>query len=293
MQDNVTPTVLVVDDAADTRQLLNETLKPHCTVLLAKNGEQALERARNKQPDLILLDVVMPGMSGFEVLSNLQADAATRDIPVVFLTGMDTDTDVERGLQYGAVDYIRKPFVREVVVARAMQHARRAQQTRLLRQSMVHSDAATGLPNCDALLEKITVECRRAARVQSQFMVFLIDVQQAERPLLTAQLDALLSATAIAAGSGLADWVPWVARISRQRLAILLPDVQDGGAKGDPLLRLSAVIADAAQKCGHESAIQWRTVSGVGGLECAEVQTQLSALQSALDGELWQALPLG
>jgi CheY-like chemotaxis protein len=291
MQYDVMPTVLVVDDAADTRQLLNETLKPHCVVLLAKNGEQALERARSKQPDLILLDVVMPGMSGFEVLSNLHADAATRDIPVIFLTGMDTDADVERGLQYGAVDYIRKPFVREVVVARTLQHARRAQQLRLLRQSMVHSDAATGLPNYDALLEKIAVECRRSVRVLAQFAVLLLDLRHAERHLLTAQFDTLLSATGEATGRILADCVPWVARISRNRLAIVLPDVQDGGVEGDLLDRLSEAVAGAAQECGYADAIQWRAVSGDGGVECGDVQAQLSALQSALDGELWQSVP--
>lgn len=293
MPDNVMPTVLVVDDAADTRQSLNEILKPHCAVLLAKNGEQALERARNKQPDLILLDVVMPGMSGFEVLSNLQAEATTRDIPVIFLTGMDTDADVERGLQHGAVAYIRKPFVREVVVAQSMQHARRSQQMRLLRQSMVHSDAATGLPNCEALLEKMAVESRRSAHVRSQFVLLLLDLRHAERPLLTGQFDTLLAATGSAAARSLAGWVPWVARITRQRLAIMLPDVQDGDAVGDLSHRLSAVVAGAAQECGYGAEIQWRTASGDGGVADADVEAQLAALQSVLGGQPWQSLSAG
>lgn len=290
MQDTVTPTILIVDDAADTRQMLNETLKPHCTVLLAKNGEQALERARTKQLDLILLDVVMPGMSGFEVLSNLQADATTRTIPVIFLTGMDTDEDVERGLQYGAVDYIRKPFVREIVVARAMLHAHRSQQSRLLRQGILHSDAATALPNREALLEKLDIECRRAARVGSQFSVMLLELRHAELNLLTPQFDALLSAANKAIGTELADYVPWLARISRHGLAIVLPDVQVGSAGKDAFQRMSAIVALASQECGHSGSIRWRAAYSEGGMAQHEIATRLAALHAQLDVESWHSL---
>jgi CheY-like chemotaxis protein len=291
MQDDVMPTVLVVDDAADTRQLLNETLKPHCVVLLAKNGEQALERARSKQPDLILLDVVMPGMSGFEVLSNLQSDATTRDIPVIFLTGMDSDADVERGLQYGAVDYIRKPFVREVVVARSMQHARRAQQARQLGQSMVHSDSATGLPNREALLDKMATECRRSSRVGSHFALLLLDFRNARQQLLTAQFDGILAATALGASKVLADWVPWVARSRRQGVCLVLPDIQDA-ADGAPQERVPALVARAAQDSGFDPAMQWRVVLGYSSdVQCEDMPALLATLETQLDAAPWQSLP--
>jgi DNA-binding response OmpR family regulator len=289
MQDNGMPTVLVVDDAADTRQILNETLKPHCVVLLAKNGEQALDRARNKQPDLILLDVVMPGMSGFEVLANLQADATTRDIPVIFLTGMDTDADVERGLQQGAVDYIRKPFVPEVVVARTVQHARRAQHVRQQRQSMIHSDTATGLPNRDALLEKIAVEVRRAARVGSKFALLAIELRHDQRQLLTTQFDALLAATQVAAAKALGDWVPWIARSTRQALVMVLPDIQDI-ADNNPQHQIRAVVATAAQECGwSEAVIAWRVARTDGDATCIDAGGLLVTVESALACADWQA----
>ena len=292
MQTDAIPTVLVVDDAADTRQLLNEALKPHCTVLLAKNGEQALERARSKQPDLILLDVVMPGMSGFEVLSSLQADAATRDIPVIFLTGMDSDVDVERGLQHGAVDYIRKPFVREVVVARSLQHVRRAQQARQVGQSMLHSDTATGLPNREALLDKMATECHRSSRAGSHFALLLLDVRHAQHPLLTSQLDDILAATGRAASKILADWVPWVARSRRQGLALVLPDIQDA-ANDAPQDQVAALLAMAAPDGGFDPELQWRVaLSHSSGAHSEDPLALLTTLEASLDIAPWQTLPI-
>lgn len=102
--------VLVVDDTETNVEILLEALGDICEVMVAVDGEDALETAAQERPDLILLDILMPDMDGFEVCEKLKADAATTDIPVVFLTGMSDSADRERGMALGALDYILKPF---------------------------------------------------------------------------------------------------------------------------------------------------------------------------------------
>ncbi len=128
--------VLVVDDAPANIRVVNEILHDTYAVRVATNGAKALELAAGKPgPDLILLDVVMPGMDGYEVCTRLKADPATRDIPVIFLTGQTEITDETRGFEVGAVDYIHKPFSPAVVAARVQTHlALRETREQLARQ---------------------------------------------------------------------------------------------------------------------------------------------------------------
>lgn len=111
------PSILIVDDSAESLSVLSTLLIPDCRVLVAASGEVAL-RLANRQPDLILLDVMMPGMDGYAVLAKLRENPATKDIAVVFLTSLSQTEDVQRGLRLGAADYITKPFIPEVVLAR-------------------------------------------------------------------------------------------------------------------------------------------------------------------------------
>ena len=113
------PTVLVVDDTVEVIDLLVDLLKDHCRTKAATNGRKALEISRSASPpDLILLDVMMPELSGFEVCQALKADPTTRDIPVIFLTAMSSTEDERRGLALGAVDFIAKPINPPIVLAR-------------------------------------------------------------------------------------------------------------------------------------------------------------------------------
>lgn len=115
--------ILVVDDQAVNLLLLTEILKDDFQVLVAKNGEQALRRARSSsRPDLILLDRMMPGLDGLEVCRQLKQDPYTRDIPVIFVTGRDQPAEEALGFDAGAVDYITKPVIPQVVLARVRAH---------------------------------------------------------------------------------------------------------------------------------------------------------------------------
>jgi len=113
------PTLLVVDDTPENLELLGEVLQPEYVVRATTNGTRALQIARTMpQPELILLDVMMPDMDGYEVLARLKADPLTAAIPVIFITAMDRIEDEEHGLDAGAVDYITKPLRPAIVMAR-------------------------------------------------------------------------------------------------------------------------------------------------------------------------------
>jgi two-component system sensor histidine kinase ChiS len=115
--------ILVVDDERYNINVLVELLKPSYKMMAAKSGEQALKAARSASPpDLILLDIMMPGMDGFEVCSRLKADPDTRDIPVIFLSALDDTANKVKGFMTGAVDYISKPFQPEEVHVRVNTH---------------------------------------------------------------------------------------------------------------------------------------------------------------------------
>jgi putative two-component system response regulator len=120
---NEKQTVLVVDDTPENLTVLGELLQPKYRVRVANSGKRALQVAVSEpRPDLILLDVMMPDLDGYAVIKALRADAATQDIPVIFVTAMDADDDEERGLALGAVDYITKPIRPAVVLARVNAH---------------------------------------------------------------------------------------------------------------------------------------------------------------------------
>ncbi len=111
-------TLLIVDDALESIAILNQILGAEYRVLFAEDGLSGLELARRKQPDLILLDISMPGMDGLELCHRLKGDPTTHSIPVIFVTAKDQEQDQERGLRCGAADYITKPVSPTLVKAR-------------------------------------------------------------------------------------------------------------------------------------------------------------------------------
>lgn len=116
-------TILLVDDEAINLAVIGNLLVPYYQVLVATSGELALEIAQGvPRPDLILLDVMMPDMNGYEVLSRLKASAECRDIPVIFVTSLDADFEEERGFELGAVDFISKPVQLSTLLARMRTH---------------------------------------------------------------------------------------------------------------------------------------------------------------------------
>ncbi len=128
------PRILIVDDSPANIQVLNVILQSEYDIYFAESGARALTQARREQPDLILLDIMMPEMDGYEVCRRLKADAATRDIPVIFVSALSDDEDESKGFESGAVDYVTKPFRMPTIKARIRTHLElRRHQTALER----------------------------------------------------------------------------------------------------------------------------------------------------------------
>jgi putative two-component system response regulator len=134
---------LIVDDSPQNLTVLGDLLSPHYKVRAANAGQRALELAvRPPLPDLILLDVMMPHMNGYEVIERLHESVATRDIPVIFTTAMSATDDEQRGLALGAVDYITKPLRPAIVLARVHTHLELKRARDALRRDNMSLEAA-------------------------------------------------------------------------------------------------------------------------------------------------------
>ena len=116
------PTILIVDDSPDIVMVVERLLRAHYRTRTASSGKEALEMALVERPDLVLLDVMMPGMSGFDVCRQLKSQADTREVPVIFLTALDGVRDESTGFDVGGVDYITKPISQPILLARVKNH---------------------------------------------------------------------------------------------------------------------------------------------------------------------------
>jgi putative two-component system response regulator len=140
--DALLPTILIVDDTPENLTVLSEVLQPTWRVRAANSGRRALQIASGElTPDLILLDVMMPEMDGYEVITQLKLNPRTAEIPVIFVTAMDTTEDEERGLDHGAVDYITKPLRPAIVRARVRTHLELKQAKAHLRNENQYLEA--------------------------------------------------------------------------------------------------------------------------------------------------------
>lgn len=178
-QDDVMPLsrqkVLIVDDSPTNIHALYAILSTEHEVLFATNGEEALEVAARERPDLVLLDVVMPGLNGYQVLAALKREPATSQIPVIFVTAMGDIEDEAKGLSMGAIDYIIKPFSPGIVRIRVNNQLELKRHRDLLRELSTR-DGLTGIANRRAFDEKLQQEWQRGMRSQSSLALVMIDV---------------------------------------------------------------------------------------------------------------------
>ena len=218
--------VLVADDDAINRQVLGELLKPDYSVVMAKNGQQTLEKAARHAPDLILLDVVMPDMDGYEVLRRLRADPQTEHIAVIFISGLDRPEDEANGLNLGAADYIAKPFNATVVTARVALHLQVVRQHRLL-EHLAHVDGLTGLANRRRFDEVYAAEWQRAQRSGNPLSLALLDIdcfKQYNDQYGHPAGDRVLRSVARTAATFMRRPTDLAARYGGEELVLLMPD---------------------------------------------------------------------
>ncbi|HRI15456.1 MAG TPA: sigma-54 dependent transcriptional regulator [Verrucomicrobiota bacterium] len=170
--------ILIVDDVAANRDLLRQTLEPAgCEILLALNGEMALRVAAKAQPDVILLDVMMPGMDGFEACRRLKADDATRAIPVLFITAQHEVGSLVEGFRAGGVDYITKPFQPDEVRARVTTHL----QLNCLARALTAKNAELTAANLQLRTEMARRERAETVLAETDARLSLLTEREAER----------------------------------------------------------------------------------------------------------------
>ncbi|MBW7858977.1 MAG: diguanylate cyclase, partial [Leptonema sp. (in: Bacteria)] len=175
MNSEIKQSILVVDDVAENIELLARLLGNQVEVLFALSGEDAIRLCQDQAPDLVLLDIMMPGMDGYQVLAQLKANPKTALIPVIFVTGIDARGEEARGIEAGAVDYIVKPLHPAVIRARVKNHLELKRYRDFL-ENLSATDGLTGLANRRRFDEALDREWRRSARNHNQISLLMIDV---------------------------------------------------------------------------------------------------------------------
>jgi diguanylate cyclase (GGDEF)-like protein len=234
LRKNRRPLILIVDDTPTNIELLAGALSADYTVKFATSGVRALELLEKpEKPDLILLDVMMPGMDGYEVCQRLKDNPATRAIPVIFITAKSEVADQARGFSLGAADYIPKPFQLPLVIARVRNQINLKLRTDLL-EAQASIDALTGIANRRRFDEVLRTEWKRAARNVMPMSLLMFDVDHfkayndnyghgAGDDCLRRLGEALLNAE-LRPGD-------FVARYGGEEFAVILPSCHSTGAR--------------------------------------------------------------
>jgi len=224
--------ILIIDDTPMQLVELGRILSSQYEVKMAKSGEEGFKVLKEHNIDLILLDLAMPGMSGFEVLACLKESEETAHIPVIFITGSALAEDEAKALSLGAVDYIHKPFVDIVVNLRVGIHLRLVEQMEFI-ENISLTDGLTGIGNRRSFDQTIKAEWNHAKRAKEHFSILLLDIDKFKMFNDTyghLNGDICLKAVANIIGDNLERGNDTVFRWGGEEFAVLLPCTHIRGA---------------------------------------------------------------
>jgi len=284
------PRVLVVDDQPANVQALYQVFSADHQVFMATHGEQALAVCEAQRPDLVLLDVQMPGLDGYQVCALIKSDPVLRDTPVIFVTANDDEAAEEQALDVGAVDFITKPINPRIVRARARTHLTLKHQSDLLRQ-WAYLDGLTGVSNRRMFDERLMAEWARAVRHRAPLGLLLIDVDHF-KPFNDRYGhlvgDDCLRRVAKALKAALKRPTDLLARYGGEEFAVLLPETDEAGA-----LAVGRVLCEQVQALAipHDDnpGVGVVTVSIGVAQHPAGGLGQAAALLALADGALYRA----
>lgn len=292
MLKNLKQKILIVDDTPSNILFLTEVLKDQeFEIYAAGNGAEAIDIANSEHPDLILLDVIMKDMDGYEVCQQLKAGANTSNIPIIFITAYEDEDDEAYGLQLGAADYITKPVNPAIVIARVRNHLALKKQQDLM-EAISSTDFMTGVANRRRFDEVIESELRRNTRIHKPLTLVMCDVdyfKQYNDLYNHLAGDLCLKHIAKALENIFHRAGDLVARYGGEEFVIILPNTDS-----DTALQMAKTLCEKIEALNiphsNSSVSKYVTLSA-GVATWADGETQLSAqsLIEASDQALYQA----
>jgi diguanylate cyclase (GGDEF)-like protein len=282
--------ILIVDDISANIIELNEILQEKYEVYLATNGLDCLEIAKSNKPDLILLDVIMPEMDGYEVCRRLKNIPDTRDIPVILVTNMDEVEDEAKGLEIGAIDYITKPIRPAILKARLKNHLDLKRCQHMLR-NLSSLDDLTGIANRRRFDEVMDIEWRRALRSGDLLSVIMIDVDyfnNYNNLYDRTAVDTCLQKVVKAINNTVKRAGDMVARYGGEKFSVMLPMADAANAYSIAELIRSNV---ESLRIPHQSSeiSDWVTVSVGVSTAAPQLYMSINNLIEKADQALYQA----
>ncbi len=224
--------LLLVDDIKANVKILQLNLKKDYDIDVAFDGESALEQVAKNPPDLILLDIQMPGIDGYEVCRRLKHDDNTKKIPIVFITSRNEEEDETKGLELGAIDYIIKPFSMPIVKARVKNLMQMKKQQDIL-ENLSSMDGLTGIPNRRYFDLTLHYEWQRAMRTETPLALIMIDIDFFKKYndfYGHVSGDECLQSVSQALVSSINRSMDFIARYGGEEFAAILPDTSIQGA---------------------------------------------------------------
>ena len=232
MKNGVKNSILIVDDKDYNLIFLKQFLDSDYIIFTATSGREAIKKAHEELPDLILLDTIMPGMSGYETLAALKYSDETKNIPVICISGVSGSEDEEKGLALDAADYISKPFSSAIVKLRVRNQIQIVNQLRAI-ECLSMMDQLTNISNRRSFDNRFDVEWKRANREKSPISICILDLDKFKAYNDTyghKQGDVALYTAAQAIKQALKRPSDFVARWGGEEFVILLPDTGTNGA---------------------------------------------------------------
>ena len=253
MDDTKQNSILIVDDENLQIKALAHLLEADYTIYVAKNGEAALEVANKYLPDLILLDILMPDMDGYETISLLKANPKTQNIPVIFTTGLRDEEDEIKGLKHDVADYITKPFNSQIVTLRVRNQIKIVNQMRAI-ERLSRIDQLSNIPNRRFFVERIELDWSTSIRKFQPISILILDIDHFKKYNDTyghQQGDNAIRETARILTESINRPRDFAARYGGEEFIVLLPDTDQNGAM-QIAERIRANI-EAAEIPKHES----------------------------------------
>lgn len=259
-------TILIVEDETINLNILVSILRDEYTLILEKSGTKAITRAEQQLPDLILLDIMLPDLDGYSIISALKNNDQTKEIPVIFISALKDVKDEEKGLMLGAVDYIVKPYNASIIKARVRTHMKLVTQRKLL-ERIAMLDGLTEIPNRRSFSERFAQEWDRAVRTGKPLSLIVADVdyfKQYNDYYGHGMGDVALKQIAYTFTNALSRSTDFSARIGGEEFAVLLPETSaEGGFEVSERIRTAVEALNIPHQSSPINEILTLSLGGV------------------------------